>query len=378
MNFLVGEDAEAVRDLAAQILQGRCSHERSKQLEEAGAWLDDELWSEFVAANLSALTVPEAYGGSGMGLLESCLVLEQAGRTCAPIPLLETLILGAMPLGQFGTDAQKRRWLTPVAESGAILTAALNEAGGFDPARPRVRATRDGDSWLLDGEKICVPAAGTASCILVPAATGDDEMRVFLIEPECEGLEILDQRVINWERQGLLKFSAVRVADDQILGGSRDGREIVEWILERARLGIAATLLGVGEEALQRTASYLSERKQFGRQIGTFQAVQMRCADAYIDLQAMRSTLWQAIWRVDEGLRAGAEVLAARWWSARAGDRIVHTAQHLHGGIGSDVDYPIHRYFLWAQQLSTLLGGPNQTLADLGAMLVSEDRRPSV
>ncbi len=376
MDFGVGEDREVVRDLAAQIIRDGCSHERSKALEESSGWLDEELWGELVAANLSALTVSEAFGGSEMGLIESCLVLQEVGRSCAPVPLLETLILGAMPLNEFASDAQKKRWLVPVAESGAILSAALNESGSSDPARPRLRATRDGDAWTLTGEKICVPAAGRASCILVPADTGDGKVGVFLVEPGCDGLEIVDQQVINWERQGLMRFLGVRVGAEAVLGDPDQGGAIVEWMLERARLGIAATLLGVCEEALQRTAAYLAERKQFGRQIGTFQAVQMRCADAYIDLEAMRSTLWQAVWRVDAGLRAGTEVLAAKWWASRAGDRIVHSVQHLHGGIGSDIDYPIHRYFLWAQQLSTLLGGPNQHLAEIGAMLVSEDQRP--
>jgi alkylation response protein AidB-like acyl-CoA dehydrogenase len=377
MDFSIGEDRDAVRDLAAQILLDRCSHERSKELEQARSWFDRDLWAALAEANLTALTIPEAFGGSGLGLVESCLVAQEVGRTCAPVPLMETLIFGAMPLSEFGSDAQKKQWLIPVAESGAILTAALKETGSSDPASPRLRATRDAEGWLLDGEKICVPAAGPASCILVPASSAEGETSVFLVEPDSEGLEVVDQTVINRERLGLLKFSGVRVGEGAVLGAPGQGREIVEWMLERARLGIAATLLGVCEEALQRTAAYLSERKQFGRQIGTFQAVQMRCADAFIDLEAMRSTLWQAIWRVDEGIRAGAEVLAAKWWAARAGDRIVHSAQHLHGGIGSDVDYPIHRYFLWAEQLSTSLGGPNQHLADLGAFLVSEEERPS-
>ena len=377
MDFSIGDDREAVRDLAAQILSGGCSHERSKLHEESDAWLDEALWSELAGSNITALTIPEAFGGSGMGLIESALVLQQVGRNCAPVPLLPTLILAAMPIAEFGSEAQKKRWLIPVVESGRVLTAALSEAGSGNPARPRLRAVRAGDGWKLDGEKICVPAAGCSSGILVPAATDDGGVTVFLVSPDAEGLAMVDQRVINWELQGLLKFSGVLVGADSVLGGPGQGSEIVEWILARGRMGIAAMLLGVCEEALQRTASYLSERKQFGRQIGTFQAVQMRCADAYIDLEAMRSTLWQAIWRLDEGLLAGAEVLAAKWWSARAGDRIVHSAQHLHGGIGSDVDYPIHRYFLWAQQLSTSFGGANQNLADLGALLVSEDQRPS-
>lgn len=378
MDFAISEDQQLVQELAAQIFGDCCGHERARKLEASDAWLDEDLWRDLVSANLTALTVPEALGGSGFGLIESVLVLLEVGRNCAPAPILETLILGAMPVAAFGSQAQRKRWLAPIVDSGAILTAALGEAGNTNPARPRLRATRSGAGWRLDGEKICVPAAARASCILVPAAIGEEQVGVFLVAPDSPGLEIQEQRAINWQRQGLLEFSGVEIAADALLGDENSGAAIVEWILARARLGIAAMMLGVGEEALKRTAAYLTERKQFGRQIGSFQATQMRCADAYVDLEGMRATLWQAVFRVDAGLRAGTEVGAAKWWASRAGDRIVHSAQHLHAGIGSDVDYPIHRYFLWAQQLSNLLGGPTQQLAEIGAMLVSDDDRPTL
>ncbi len=378
MDFAISEDQQLVQELAAQIFGDCCGHERARKLEASDAWLDEDLWRDLVSANLTALTVPEALGGSGFGLIESVLVLLEVGRNCAPAPILETLILGAMPVAAFGSQAQRKRWLAPIVDSGAILTAALGEAGNTNPARPRLRATRSGAGWRLDGEKICVPAAARASCILVPAAIGEEQVGVFLVAPDSPGLEIQEQRAINWQRQGLLEFSGVEIAADALLGDENSGAAIVEWILARARLGIAAMMLGVGEEALKRTAAYLTDRKQFGRQIGSFQATQMRCADAYVDLEGMRATLWQAVFRVDAGLRAGTEVGAAKWWASRAGDRIVHSAQHLHAGIGSDVDYPIHRYFLWAQQLSNLLGGPTQQLAEIGAMLVSDDDRPTL
>jgi alkylation response protein AidB-like acyl-CoA dehydrogenase len=378
MNFAFTEDQEAVRDLAGQIFADACNHERSRELEDAGAWMDEKLWSELASSNLTAVSVPESCGGSGLGLTECALMLVEAGRHCVPAPLFETLVLGGLPIAKFGNPEQQKRWLGPVVDSGAVLTAALSEQGSSDPSRPKLKATRDGDGWRLDGEKFSVPAVGKASCILVPASIEGGKVGVFLVAGDAAGLEIAEQRSINWQLQGLVKFNGVTVSDADILGDPDTGADIVNWIVDHARLGQAALLLGVGEEALKRTAIYLSERKQFGRQIGSFQAVQMRCADAYIDLMGMRSTLWQAVWRVDAGIRSGAEVRAAKWWASRAGDRIVHSAQHLHGGIGSDIDYPIHRYFLWAQYLMSQLGGPSQLLAELGALLVSDDQRPSL
>ena len=141
-------------------------------------------------------------------------------------------------------------------------------------------------------------------------------------------------------------------------------------------MGLCAIQLGVAEEALRRTAEYITQRKQFNRPIATFQGVTMRAADAYIDIECMRSTLYQAAWRLSAGLSAGPEVAAARWWACRGGQRVVHTAQHLHGGIGSDVDYPIHRFFLWSKQLELMLGGASQQLARLGRMLVGDEAPP--
>ena len=139
--------------------------------------------------------------------------------------------------------------------------------------------------------------------------------------------------------------------------------------MERGQLGLCAISLGVAEEALRRTAEYASSRKQFERPIGAFQGVAMRAADGFIDVEAMRSTYWQAVWRVDQGLPAEAEVATARWWACRAGHRVVHTAQHVHGGIGADTDYPIHRYFFWSQHLEVSLGGASEQLARIGALM---------
>jgi alkylation response protein AidB-like acyl-CoA dehydrogenase len=159
-----------------------------------------------------------------------------------------------------------------------------------------------------------------------------------------------------------------------VLADPARGAEIVEWIMDRALVGLCAIQLGVAEEALRRTAEYTRTRKQFGRPIASFQGVALRAADAYIDLEAMRSTLLQAAWRVAEDLPARPEVAAAKWWACRGGQRVVHTAQHLHGGIGADIDYPIHRFFLWSKQLDVTLGGATRQLARLGAMLVEGPR----
>ena len=152
----------------------------------------------------------------------------------------------------------------------------------------------------------------------------------------------------------------VTVADNTVLGAPGQGADIIEWLEQRANLCHCALQVGVTEEAMKRTADFLGERKQFGVALGTFQALAMRMADSYIDVEAIRSTYWLALWRLSEGLDARAEVRAAKWWACDAAHRIVCSAQHLHGGIGADVEYPIHRFYLMAKQISFSLGNASQ------------------
>jgi 3-oxocholest-4-en-26-oyl-CoA dehydrogenase beta subunit len=148
----------------------------------------------------------------------------------------------------------------------------------------------------------------------------------------------------------------------------------VTWMLERARTGLCALQLGVTEEAVRRAAAYLSERHQFGRPLSTFQGTMLRAADAYIDTEAIRVTTWQAAWRLDTGRAAAEAVAVAKWWASEAGQRVVHSTQHLHGGLGADIEYPIHRYFLWGKQIELMLEGPSAQLARLGASIAARHR----
>ncbi|MBM4266180.1 MAG: acyl-CoA dehydrogenase [Deltaproteobacteria bacterium] len=370
MDFSLTEDQNAIRDLARSILEDRATDERVKQLAADPEWYDLDLWRDLARASLLGVALPEEHGGGGFGLLELCLVCEEAGRRIAPLPLLPTLVLGALPIAEFGSPAQKRAFLPDVVSGELFLTAALTEIGGTDPSRPRTTARRSGSGWVLDGEKACVPAADRAARIVVPAQADDGAVAVFLVDPKATGVGLSRETTTNGEPQFGLALRGVQVGDDDVLGDPRAGAGIARWIETRGLVAICALQLGIADGALRRTAAYVSERKQFDRAIGTFQAVQMRAADAFIDVEAIRSTLYQAVWAVAEERDAARAVEVAKWWACRAGHRVAHAAQHLHGGIGADLEYPIHRFFLWAKQNEYALGGASPHLARLGAMLV--------
>ena len=364
MDFTFTEEQDAVRDLAAQIFAGHATTERVKQVEASERRVDHELWRALADAGLLAIAVPEEHGGSGLGLVELCLLLEEQGRRVAPVPLWPTLVLGALPLAEFGSPEHQRRWLPGVARGEVILTAALSEAGVNDPLRPQTTALRDGDGWRLHGVKPSVPAGHVADRVLVPATTGDGEVGVFLVDPAGPGVDRTIAATTDRAKVAHLRFAG---APAEQLGP--DGRHATAWMLDRALVGLCALQVGVGEGALRMAAEYTSERRQFGRPLSTFQGVALKAADAYIDTEAMRVTLWQAAWRLTAGRDATREVMVAKWWASEGGQRVVHITQHLHGGMGADVDYPVHRYFLWGKQIEDTLGGASAQLARLGRAL---------
>jgi alkylation response protein AidB-like acyl-CoA dehydrogenase len=365
------EDQEDLRGLVRQIFEGELSHERLKETEAGEDNFDRDLWRALADAGVLGIAVPEAQGGGGYGFLEACLVLEQIGRTVAPVPYFASVVLGALPVARFGSGAQQAALLPGVVSGEAILTAALVEAGA-DPLCPVTTATREGDGWRLDGVKDCVPAGPLASRVLVPATTDDGRVVIGIVSVDAPGITRERQETSNHHPEARLTLSGVQVADADVLGTPDEGAAILAWLVERATAALCALMIGVCEEALRITAEYTKTREQFDRPIATFQAVGQRAADAYIDTEAVRLTAWQAVWRLSEELPAAAEVAVAKFWAAEGGQRVVHAAQHLHGGMGVDRDYPLHRYFLWAKILELTLGGATPQLLKLGRILADE------
>ena len=373
MDFTLTDEQQAIADLAHRILTERLAPERLRELEQTDTWFADDVWAELGKADLLGIALPEADGGGGFGILEACLIAEQIGRTVAPVPYLSSVVASAMPLAAFGSEAQRQRFLPEVIAGAATLTFALYEPADIDvPAVPTTQATPDGDGWRIDGEKSLVIGADRAAAILVPARTSESAAAVFLVAPDADGVHLTREAAVSGEPQWTVRLDAVHVDGGAILGDSEQGAEIVAWVSDHLTAAICATQTGVCEEALAITARYVSEREQFGSKLGTFQAVGNRVADAYIDTEAIRLTTIQAAWRLSEGLEAHDELMTAKFWAAEGAQRVVHAAQHLHGGIGMDLDYPIHRYFRWAKVLELTLGGASASLLRLGASLAAQ------
>lgn len=373
MDFSFSEEQEAVAEAAKAIFDGRATVERVREVEATDDRIDHELWTELAKANLLGIAVPEAHGGSGLGIVELALVLQAQGRTVAPVPLWATTCLGALPLARFGTDEQQAAWLPGVVSGDVVLTAALEQLGAAAPTTVEgVAATPDGDGWTLTGRRLAIPAGHVATRILVPATTPDGGVVVALVDPEGPGVTREVAKTTDRSVRAHLTLDAAPVAAGDVLGDASTGAEVVRFTVQHGQVGLAAQQLGLGEAALEQTAEYVSSRQQFGRPLSTNQGVAMRAGDAYIELAAMRTTLWQAAWRLSEGRPADQEVLVAKWWAAEGGHKVVHTTQHLHGGMGADIDYPIHRYFLWAMENGATLGSGSRQLVALGQAIAAD------
>src|SRR5262245_39742927 len=211
MDFSFTPEQQAIAALAKQILDDGATHERLRQIERSGGpRFDPALWGRLAEAGLVGVAIPEAHGGGGLGFIELMLVLEEIGRHAAPVPYLETAVLGALPLAEFGTPAQQAALLAPAARGEPILTAALVEGEG-DPLAPSTVATRDGNGWVLRGTKLCVPAAELARRILVPAATGADTVGVFLVDPTARGVDLTALETTSGQPEARLDLNGVRL-----------------------------------------------------------------------------------------------------------------------------------------------------------------------
>ncbi|MCO5991841.1 acyl-CoA dehydrogenase family protein [Actinoallomurus rhizosphaericola] len=403
MDFDLDESARELQDLAAGLLDREATPERLEAHERSGAPYDAALWRAMAQAGLLGACLPEEVGGAGLGAVELAVILRQVGAHVAPVPAYGSLVAAAT-VAAHGTVEQRGR-LADLAAGGSVLSVAVREPGsglataaarepgtgpataaphqpGHGPARvprepgaglataaphqpgagPATTARRDGDAYVLDGVKTFVPYAEQADVILVPAWLGE-ETGVFLVEPGAVALA--PQPSATGEPLWRIGLDGVRVGADALLGGGAH-RTLTEY----ATAGAVAIVSGALDRALALTTEHVKTREQFERPLAEFQAVTMQIGDVYIAKRALDVAVWAGVWRLAEGLDDAAEVLAVAAYNAcDPALRAFYTCQHLHGGLGLDVTYPLHRYFAWAKHQAELLGGAEAQLDAIGALV---------
>ena len=370
MDFTFSEEQQAAAEAARGVFAGVAPDAVPSPSLTAGAVAEDfdrALWARLSDADLLSLLAAPEHGGAGLDAIALCLVLREAAKVLARVPLLEHS--AAVAAVQHHGGPELRSALLPAAVRGElVLTVAANGRTGHDPAELAVTARQEEGGWILDGVQTAVPWAYGADVVLVPARTPADRTVLAAVPRLHEGVALAEQISTTGERLAELRLDSARLTARDVI----ETEGAWEWLRDLLTTGTCALALGLGERVLRMTSEYTGKREQFGFPVATFQAVAVQAADRYIDLRAMEATLWQAAWRIATGapgaLPASGDVAVAKIWACEGVRRVVQTAQHLHGGFGADVDYPLHRYHAWAKHLELSLGpaaAHEETLGDL-------------
>jgi len=375
MDFEFTQSQKDISELAAKILNDLAPPERLPDFEEAVVWHDEIIWKALAQAGLLGVGLSEEFGGMGPDISDLGVLCEQVGVYVAPLSVIPTLV-SARAIARFGSPQQRETYLGRVIGGQCLFATALEEADASDAKTPTTTARADGSGWRLSGTKTCVSLGQRAERILVSATiTADGGRLLALVDPDSEGLTLNAQEVTSGELRYQLVFDNVFVEAGEILSDNGRGADVLKMLIDETVGLLCACELGVAQRALKMTAEYSARRKQFDKPIATFQAVAQRAANAFIDLEAMRVCCWQALWCLDTGQDAGRELSIAKFWAAEGGHNVCYAAQHLHGGIGVDTDYPLHRYYLLSRQIELTLGGAKVHLDNLGRMLAEHGAR---
>ncbi|WP_149823492.1 acyl-CoA dehydrogenase family protein [Streptomyces tailanensis] len=389
MDFTFTEEQQAAAEAARAVFAGVAPDGVPSPSLVPGAVADDfdrALWAKLADADLLSLLLDPSYGGSGLDPIALCLVLHESAKVLARVPLLESSA-AAVTVQAHGGEELKAELLARVGRGEVVLTVAAHGRTGHDPAELAVSATREDDgTWVLDGVQTAVPWAHNADFVVVPgvvesgvvadgsahaAALTDGRVVLAIVPRVHDGLVLAEQVSTAGERLAELRLESVRIAARNVI----DAEGAWERLRELLAAGTCALALGLGEGVLAMTSEYAGKREQFGFPIASFQAVAVQAADRFIDLRAMEATLWQAAWRISSGaggaLPAAGDVAVAKIWASEGVRRVVQTAQHLHGGFGADVDYPLHRYHAWAKHLELSLGPAAAHEEALGDLLAA-------
>nr|WTB32503.1 acyl-CoA/acyl-ACP dehydrogenase [Streptomyces sp. NBC_00830] len=394
MDFTFTEEQQAAVEAARAVFSGVEPDGVPSPALTPGAVAEDidrPLWAGLAAGDLLSLTLAPEHGGAGLDPVALCLVLRESAKVLARVPLLETCAV-AMSLQRDGDPGLAAELLPRVGRGELVLTVGANGRTGHDPAELAVTALRDsngkndqsssndssdadrdGDSsaWVLDGVQSGVPWAHSADWIAVPAHTADGRAVLALVRRTDEGVTLAEQVSTSGELLAEVRLDGVRIEDRALIGTPGAW----EWLRTLLTTGTCALALGLGETVLYMASEYTGKREQFGFPVATFQSVAVQAADRYIDLRAIKVTLWQAAWRISTdtagALPVAGDIAVAKIWASDGVRRIVQTAQHLHGGFGADTDYPLHRFHAWAKQIELSLGPAAAHEEALGDLLAA-------
>jgi alkylation response protein AidB-like acyl-CoA dehydrogenase len=376
MALVLTEEQSMLRDSARGLISDKAPVSHLRQLRDAkdATGFSRDLWKAFAEMGFSGLLVPENFGGSGLGCVEAGIVMEEIGRTLMPSPFLATSILAASALSRGGSEAQKAAHLPGISDGSLLAALAIDEGAKHRPLQINLQAVRSGNGFKLNGAKAFVVDGHTADLLIVAARSGGSAgerngLTLFLVDPKAKGIAIERIAMVDSHNAARIEFSNVEVNADHVLGEVDQGGALLEGVLNIGRGAVASEMVGLSEEVFGRTVTYLKERKQFGKLIGEFQALQHRAAQLYIDIEITRAAVLKALQTLDGDFdKAGAAVAVAK---ARAGSTATLAVQEgvqMHGGMGMTDQFDIGFFMKRARVCQELFGDANYHADQLARM----------
>ena len=362
MKLTLTEEQEMLRKTARDFLADKCSKNFVKQMKESEAGYSRELWQEMAELGWMGLAFPEKYSGGDMNFLDLAVLLEEMGRACLPGPFFSTVILGGLPILDFGSEEQKQEYLPKLIRGEKIFTLALTEPGyqNYDSSSIIVEATPDNGNYIINGTKLFVPDAHIVDYLLCVARTRPENgVGIFLTDANNPRINYTVLKTIAGDKLCEVVFDQVPVPEASILGQFNQGWSTVQKIIERAAVGKCCEMVGNMQRILEMTIDYAKERKQFDRPIGSFQVIQHYCANMATDVDGARLSTYQAAWMLSEGLPCTKEVAIAKAWIGEASQRVSALAHQIHGAIGVTIEHDLHLYTRCAKAAELAYGDAN-------------------
>ena len=367
MPLVLTEEQSMLRDSARGLISDKApvAHLRSLRDGKDTTGFSRDLWKTFAEMGFTGLLVPENFGGSGLGCVEAGVVMEEIGRTLMPSPFLSTAVLGASALSRGGSEAQQSAHLPKIADGSLLVALAVDEGAKHRPLHINLQAARAGNGFRLSGAKALVVDGHTADLLIVAARTGGaagerNGLTLFLVDPKARGVAIERTVMVDAHNAARIEFADVEVDADHVLGEVDQGGALLDGVLNIGRGAVASEMVGLSEEVFGRTVSYLKERKQFGKLIGEFQALQHRAAELYIDIEITRAAVLKALQMLDGDFdHAGASVAVAKARAGTTATLAVQEGVQMHGGMGMTDQFDIGFFMKRARVCQELFGDSN-------------------
>jgi alkylation response protein AidB-like acyl-CoA dehydrogenase len=351
MDFNFTQEQQILRKTARDFLESNCPSAFVLEMEEDERGYTEALWRGMAELGWMALTIPEEYEGVGGDFLDLVIMLEEMGRACLPGPFFSTVVLGCQSIMEAGNESQLREFLPKIAAGDITLTLAHTEPDTtkYDPQLIRANASLHDNEFIIEGTKLFVPDAHVADHIICATRTaGDpkskDGITLLVVDRKSPGIDCTPLKTIAGDKQYEVVLDKVHVPEKDMLGGLNNGGRHLEDILQKAAVGKCAEMVGGAQKVLEMASNYAKERQQFGKPIGSFQAVQHHCANMLMDVEGSRFITYKAAWMLSKGIPCTKEAAAAKAWVGEACRRVSALGHQVQGGTAYIIEHDMPLY----------------------------------